>query len=234
MNTMCLIFLDGPAPNAGGSTSAPTVDGAADDVKPLSRSTASVIVATLSPHTSDRSIDWSVPRSRLPMYDGLLPPWLSVGFSTSTPFSPAPRPLALATYSRFPSGVATTADGYHPVGIRTSTEPDATSIAATEFRPPSATYSTRPSGDHVTASGCAPVGPATPKTRRSNVFFVAPVTASRSTTESSFDAVTATVAPSGDTARLDGRLPATTSKPSRGLPMRTFWVTVGLAGLVRS
>lgn len=93
---------------------------------------------------------------------------------TSTPFSPAPRPLALAMKSRLPSPLTATADGYHPVGIRPDTCPVRGSMTASEFRPPSATYNADPSGAHANAFGWEPSGPFAPMALRSIVLVSLP------------------------------------------------------------
>src|SRR5437588_11222668 len=133
MNTTCLICFDGLSPYARGMTEDEAAGGV--EVNPLLASTVLLKRGKLA-HTASRSIAWTVPNRRLPMYEALVPSWLA---STSTPFGPAPRPLALATNSRFPSPLRATAEGYQPVGSRPLTRPERGSTRATELRPPSAT-----------------------------------------------------------------------------------------------
>src|SRR5438034_3790436 len=112
MNTTCLTCFDGPSPYARGMTEDEAAGAVAVAVNPLLASTVLLKRGKLA-HTASRSMAWTVPCRRLPMYEALVPDSLD---STSMPFGPAPRPLALATNSRLPSPLSATADGYQPVG----------------------------------------------------------------------------------------------------------------------
>src|SRR5438552_583451 len=114
MNTTCLTLELG-VPKVAGTTEEPP--GAPAAVMPLLASTTALMRAR-SAHDARKSMDCTVPLSRLPMYEGLLPLWFPVVGSISTPLAPAPKPLALVTQRRAPSPLTATADGYQPVGSR--------------------------------------------------------------------------------------------------------------------